>query len=150
MNMKLIFALLAVIFLIAGCTDSTISGGTPRTPGSSENAPPQVPSNENSSPPPVPEQSSPQVHEVSLKVFQFGFDPDTVTVKKGEKVKLLLTSTDVTHGISIDGYGMDAVLRPGVETPLEFTATKSGTFSFYCSVFCGSGHKTMTGKLVVQ
>lgn len=38
----------------------------------------------------------------------------------------------------------------GEENAVEFVADKSGTFPFYCNVFCGGGHKEMQGKLIVK
>jgi cytochrome c oxidase subunit II len=32
---------------------------------------------------------------------------------------------------------------------LRLTPDKTGTFTFACDVFCGSGHEDMTGTLIV-
>ena len=33
---------------------------------------------------------------------------------------------------------------------IEFTADKQGTFTVFCSVFCGSGHSGMKGKIIIK
>ena len=78
------------------------------------------------------------------------FDPGIIEVNKGDRVRLIVTSIDVPHGISIREYGINERLDVGKPKVIEFTADKEGTFTAFCSVFCGSGHANMKGKLVVR
>ena len=71
-------------------------------------------------------------------------------MKKGDKVRLIITATDRDHGIKIEGYDINQVLKKGDPATIEFTADKAGTFEFKCSVRCGMGHGRMKGKLVVE
>jgi len=89
-------------------------------------------------------------HVITMTAKNFDFDPSVITVKKGEKVRLLITSTDREHGIKIEGYDINQVLKKGETETIEFTADKAGTFVFKCSVYCGRGHGKMKGKLVVE
>ncbi len=114
---------------------SVPSGGTPITAAMQD---------------PTTAPSSSSVREVRVETFQFGFDPATITVKQGERIKLVTTSRDVPHSIAIPDYGIDLRSEPGKESSVEFTANKPGTFTFLCAVFCGSGHRGMNGQLVVQ
>ncbi len=91
-----------------------------------------------------------EVKEFMISAKRFDFTPSTITMDKGDQVRLKITSTDVTHGFAIDEYGIDERLPPNQEVVIEFTADKAGTFTFYCSVFCGSGHSTMKGQLIVE
>lgn len=90
------------------------------------------------------------VRVVRMEAFRYAFNPDPVVVKKGETVRLLVTSTDVVHGIMIREFGVNEKLPPGKEVVIEFTADQTGTFPVHCSVFCGSGHSKMHGSLIVQ
>lgn len=90
------------------------------------------------------------VKEFTITAKQFQFEPSTIEVNKGDKVKLVITSTDVPHGFKIAEYGINERLEPGKPTTIEFTADKQGTFTTFCSVFCGSGHSGMKGKLIVK
>jgi len=89
-------------------------------------------------------------HEFTMTAKNYEFDPSVITVKKGEKVRLFITATDRDHGINIQGYDIDQVLKKGATATIEFTASKAGTFEFKCSVYCGMGHHKMKGKLVVE
>lgn len=91
-----------------------------------------------------------EVKEIKVTAKQFAFEPSTIEVNKGDKVRLIVTSTDVPHGIAIPEYGINERLDPGKEVKIEFTADKQGTFTAFCSVFCGSGHSNMKGKIIVR
>src|SRR3989338_1550475 len=90
------------------------------------------------------------VKEFKITAKRFQFEPSTIEVSKGDGVRLLVTSTDVPHGISITEYGINERLDPGTPKTIEFTADKEGTFTAFCSVFCGSGHGGMKGRLIVK
>ena len=91
-----------------------------------------------------------EVKEFKLTAKQFAFEPSAIEVNKGDRVRLIVTSTDVPHGIAIPEYGINERLDPGKPVTIEFTAEKEGTFTTFCSVFCGSGHSNMKGKIVVR
>lgn len=88
--------------------------------------------------------------EFSVTASQFTFEPNTIRVKKGDKVVLKVKSIDVTHGIAISEFNVNEVLNPGEERVIEFTASETGTYSMFCSVVCGSGHADMKGTLIVE
>jgi len=71
-------------------------------------------------------------------------------INKGDRVRLKIKSIDVTHGFSLPDFNINQQLSPNQEVTIEFVADKSGTFGFACSVFCGAGHGTMRGNLVVS
>lgn len=89
------------------------------------------------------------VRVVGIVARQYEFEPSTITVRQGEKIRLKVTSEDVTHGIDIEGYNIDRVLKPNKTEVIEFTADKPGRHHFHCSVYCGKGHEDMHGELVV-
>ena len=93
---------------------------------------------------------STDVKEFKITSKQFSFEPSTIEVNKGDKVRLIVTSMDVPHGISIPEYNINERLDVGKSATIEFTADKEGTFTAFCSVFCGSGHANMKGKLIVK
>ncbi len=89
------------------------------------------------------------VKEIRMTAKQWEFQPATVTVTRGDRVKLIVKSVDVSHGFALPDFNVNTRLEPGVDTIVEFTADKAGTFTFFCSVVCGSGHSEMRGSLVV-
>ncbi|MDP3026237.1 MAG: cupredoxin domain-containing protein [Nanoarchaeota archaeon] len=84
------------------------------------------------------------IKEFTVKAFRFGYTPDTITVNKGDKVKINIENFDTLHGMRIP----ELEIR-GDET-LEFTADKTGEFDWYCTNMCGEGHMQMKGKLIVK
>ncbi len=121
---KLILSLIIGLFIISSCTQKSQNNSK------------------------IPFQGD--VKEFKMTAKQFVFDPATIEVNKGDKIRLIVTSIDVPHGIAIPEYGINERLDPGKPVTIEFTADKEGTFTAFCSVFCGSGHSNMKGKIIVK
>ena len=95
--------------------------------------------------------SSGELKEFNVVAYQYGFEPSTITVKKGDRVKITFTSRDVNHGVMIPDFGKATpVFTKGQSQTIEFIADKSGTFEYSCSVYCGDGHSDMIGAIIVQ
>ncbi|HEY1648821.1 MAG TPA: cupredoxin domain-containing protein [Terracidiphilus sp.] len=90
---------------------------------------------------------APQRIEITAK--RFTFDPGEITLKKGQPVVLVIRSADVAHGLRFRDLNVDVKVKAGGTTEVEFTPRTAGDFIGHCSVFCGSGHGTMTLKLHV-
>lgn len=90
------------------------------------------------------------VREIAMTAKQWEFIPSNITVNKGDKVRLIITNTDVAHGFSLSQFNVRQRLEAGKTTTVEFTADTSGTFTFFCSVLCGIGHTDMKGTLIVK
>ncbi|HET7839999.1 MAG TPA: cupredoxin domain-containing protein [Terriglobia bacterium] len=97
-----------------------------------------------------PKPQSGETREIKMTAKKYQFDPKEITVKQGEKVRLIITATDRDHGFKLDEYGINQKLQKGVPATIEFTADKPGTFTFRCSEFCGLGHPRMKGNLIVE
>src|SRR5262245_62779555 len=91
----------------------------------------------------------PPEREIKIQARKFEFSPKTITVSKGERVKLVVTSEDVDHGLAIREFNMDQAIKAKQTKVIEFVADKEGRFEFTCSVFCGDGHADMVGELIV-
>lgn len=88
--------------------------------------------------------------EFVVVASKYKFEPSTITVNKGDRVRLTLKSADVSHGIWIREFGVNLAADAGGQKTIEFVADKEGTFNFDCSVYCGEGHLEMSGRLVVN
>jgi len=88
-----------------------------------------------------------KVIDISAKKYKF--TPGVITLKKGVPVILHLTSVDRKHGFNDPGLNLRADVNKGQVTELKVTPQKTGTFPFYCDVFCGDGHEDMNGKIIV-
>jgi cytochrome c oxidase subunit 2 len=89
------------------------------------------------------------VRVIKMTAERFRFEPSVITVNQGDKVRLEITSKDVTHGFAMKEYKISRKLKPGQTELIAFIADKPGTFNFHCNVFCGVGHLGMKGKLTV-
>jgi cytochrome c oxidase subunit 2 len=79
-----------------------------------------------------------------------GWDPEYITVNKGDTVRLRITGHDVVHGFAIGKLGIDVEpIIPGEVTTVEFVADKVGRFTYYCNVWCDPYHYRMRGTLEV-
>src|SRR5258706_2223717 len=90
------------------------------------------------------------VKEFTVDGSNFVFDPKTITVNKGDNVKITFKDDDGRHNLVIDGYNLSTnIVGPGSEDSISFVADKAGSFEYYCSV---SNHREqgMTGTLTVQ
>lgn len=92
-------------------------------------------------------QSAPQRIEIRAKRFRF--TPDEIAVKKGQPVVLVLKSEDVGHGLRIRDLRVNVQVKAGGTAEVQFIPEKTGDFTGHCSVFCGSGHGSMTLKVHV-
>lgn len=92
----------------------------------------------------------PQTREFEIDGAQFHYSPSIIHVDKGDTVFITFRATDVSHGLYVDGYGVDVKASPGKTETLEFVADRAGKYQFRCSQTCGSLHPFMIGWLVVH
>lgn len=85
-----------------------------------------------------------QVKHIVIDAKWYEFSPNTIRIKEGDKVMLMINNLDTTHGITIPELGVSG------NDVVEFTATKKGEFDFYCNNFCGPDHRDMIGKIIVE
>jgi nitrous-oxide reductase len=92
--------------------------------------------------------------EIWMTVVRSHFTPERVEIKEGDHVIWHLTSLetarDATHGFALSGYNINLSLEPGETQTIEFDATQSGTFTYYCTEFCSALHLEMLGYFLVE
>jgi len=87
---------------------------------------------------------------IAITAKRFEFVPPTITLKKGETVKLVVTSEDVTHGFFLRPLKIDTDLVPGETQQITVTPQSAGTYTAICHHFCGAGHGNMKLTVVVE
>jgi cytochrome c oxidase subunit II len=87
---------------------------------------------------------------IQITAHRFEFVPNEITIKKGETVKIELTTTDVQHGFYIRGLKVDEKIEPGKQTEVLLTPQTAGAFPTICDHFCGLGHNKMKMTVVVE
>ena len=96
----------------------------------------------------APKEAAKGGQTVQMKVTDKGFEPATVTVKKGEPVTLVITrTTDATCAtdIVIDDYGIKTTLPLNKAVTVTFTPKKAGDLQYGCAM-----GKMIGGVLKVQ
>ena len=85
-----------------------------------------------------------------LQAMMFQFRP-VLQLQRGETYRLLVSSTDVQHGLSLLklGTSYNFQVLPGYLYVIRLTPEETGEFSLVCNEFCGLGHHVMTGRIVV-
>jgi len=100
---------------------------------------------------PLPVQPiAPQERTFQVDARQYAYSPSKLKVNTGDTVTIQLISTDVVHGLYVDGYDISVETDPGQSAILTFIADKPGSFRFRCNVTCGAMHPFMIGKLTVD
>ena len=104
---------------------------------------------------------------MSVRAFEWGFEPASIVLRRGEEVRLDFVNEGATlHDLKIDGLDATAVASEGSGLSgddgelfvaaddgksgvLVFTPTESGEFDFYCTL---PRHRSlgMKGTLVVE
>lgn len=90
-----------------------------------------------------------QERVVQVRARRFTFEPDEIRLARGVPVTFEFTSLDVPMGFNLPDFGVRSDIMPGMVTRLRLTPDKAGQFPFNCDIFCGSGHETMSGMVVV-
>ena len=96
----------------------------------------------------------PPVTVIQVTAHQFTYDPNVVTLTVGKPYQLVFRSSDTTHGLGgLSALGMTCPngITPDQPCTLNVTPTAGqvGTYDYACTIFCGSGHGGMTGRIVV-
>jgi plastocyanin len=107
-----------------------------------------------------------QERDLTITAHKYGYDPAVLQVNRGDRVRIRLVAKDVTHGFYLEGYDLDAKVRPENPTfwlrqpsageqyheveEIEFVASRTGKFRYRCSTTCGYMHPFMQGELIVR
>ncbi len=80
-----------------------------------------------------------------------GWNPDSIKAEVGKPLHWRLTSDDVVHGFAVGQMEMEAVdVLPGKVTEVTLTFDKPGTYTFFCTRWCGINHWRMRGTIEVS
>ncbi len=78
---------------------------------------------------------SAKIKEFTVVGTSFSFSPSVIAVNKGDVVKITFKDNEGFHDLRIDGYDVGTQrIQTGGESSIQFTADKTGTFEYYCSV----------------
>jgi len=98
---------------------------------------------------------------IDMTIGSWYFAPDTIRADCGDRVVINAYNEDpYDHGIGLDLFGINKRIIAKTVDKIEFTANEKGTFTFYCTVPCGSGidkitklpkgHFDQKGKIIIS
>jgi heme/copper-type cytochrome/quinol oxidase subunit 2 len=87
---------------------------------------------------------------VEIKASRRGFRPATVGLRKGEAVRIILTSADGEHCFAVDSLRIEKRILPARATTFDLVPDRVGTFPFHCCLETGKAEETERGELVVS
>jgi len=79
-----------------------------------------------------------------------GHTDSDLHVPVDEPIKLIITSEDVIHSLSIPAFRVKMDCVPGRYTYAWFRGNKAGTYDLYCTEYCGDSHYDMQANVVVH
>ncbi len=85
---------------------------------------------------------------IEVSVSRQGFRPDHLALRKGEAVRLSLTSSDGEHCFAVDAFRIEKRVVAGRPSVVDLTPDRAGSFAFY-DCLAGPGSETKAGTLVV-
>ncbi|MFB6122143.1 MAG: cytochrome c oxidase subunit II [Haloferacaceae archaeon] len=91
-------------------------------------------------------------YEVYVVARQFLFQPGTtqpIRVPANSRVTFYITSADVIHGFEVVGTNVNTMAIPGQVAEITVRFDEPAEYGIVCNEYCGAGHHTMEGQLVV-
>ena len=70
-------------------------------------------------------------------------------LRKGVEYTLHLSSRDLNHGFNLYPMNINLQVVPDYDYALRITPDRSGDLRIVCNEFCGIGHHTMIGRMIV-
>ncbi len=79
-----------------------------------------------------------------------GWTPADLSIEAGQPLHLRLTSDDVVHSFAVGQSDFPVVdIMPGEITKVTLMFDTPGTYTFYCTRWCGANHWRMRGTITV-
>lgn len=86
--------------------------------------------------------------DIYLAALTFQWTP-ILRLRQGVEYTLHISSLDVNHGFSLFPVNVNFQVVPGYDYGLRVTPNAAGDFRIVCNEFCGIGHHTMVGRVIV-
>ncbi|HEY7682711.1 MAG TPA: hypothetical protein VH879_08720 [Gemmatimonadales bacterium] len=96
----------------------------------------------------IPVVEPPPGSDVYLMALSWQWQP-VLRLRAGAQYTLHLSSLDVNHGFSLNPLNVNFQVVPGYDYGLRVTPTEAGDFRIICNEFCGIGHHTMVGRIII-
>ena len=87
--------------------------------------------------------------EVYILAQNYHFGKFTLELEKGKTYNLVLAAKEMKHAIVVHELKLQNRIKLGEIKTIEFVPAKAGTFRVVCGEWCGMGHGSMVGKIIV-
>lgn len=94
--------------------------------------------------------TGPDAYHAVVVASAWRFDPAEIRVPAGAEITFTATTTDVIHGFNVERTRINMMLIPGQITEFRHTFREPGEHLLICHEYCGLGHHTMFGRVVVE
>jgi cytochrome c oxidase subunit 2 len=86
-----------------------------------------------------------------MMASRYAFFPELV-LKAGQPYRIWLSAAEVLHGFSLVGGSINYNLQLAPEHAfgVEIRPEQPGTYLIVCNEYCGLGHQTMKGRIIVE
>lgn len=95
-------------------------------------------------------QIGPNRYEVVVIGQAWSFVPSEIRVPAGAEITFIATTPDVIHGFHVEKTKVNMMLIPGQVSRTTYTFREPGEYVVICHEYCGLGHHTMYGKVIVE
>jgi cytochrome c oxidase subunit 2 len=95
-------------------------------------------------------QTGPEQYEAVVIGRIWSFDPGEIRIPRGAEVTFVATSADVIHGLHVAATRVNLMLIPGQVARFTYRFRRPGEYLLICHEYCGVGHHTMGGKVIVE
>jgi cytochrome c oxidase subunit 2 len=96
--------------------------------------------------------TGPDEYDVYVLARQFIYQPGTtepIRVPAGSTVTFHVASSDVLHGFELAGTNVNTMAVPGQVSEITAEFEEPAQYGIVCNEYCGEGHHTMAGELIV-
>lgn len=95
-------------------------------------------------------QTGPNQYEAVIVAQAWAFLPPEIRVPAGAEVTFTASTVDLIHGLEVAGTRVNLMLIPGQISRNTYRFDRPGEYLLLCHEYCGLGHHTMSGKLIVE
>lgn len=96
----------------------------------------------------IPIVAPPPGSDIYLLAMTYQWTP-ILQLQRGAEYTMHISALDVNHGFNLHPLNVNFQVVPGYDYGLRVTPTESGDFRIICNEFCGIGHHTMVGRVIV-
>ncbi len=92
------------------------------------------------------------VREFEISAQQWFYGPGILKADPGDTLRFIVRSQDIRHGFAINELEVNLSLSATAAVKREVVIPPDipeGTYTMYCSIFCGIGHPYMKGSIII-